>query len=239
MPLGQLVDDALRKFADRPFTFRSEYRPWKGTYGEVRELALRAAEGLARRGISSGDIVAFQLPNWVEAAITFYAVTYLGAVIVPIVHTYGPKEVAYILRRSDVALFVTADHFGSTDYLSHLDEIRADLPGLESVVVVGDGPLPRGTESFSALLEGPALAEPSWGDPTAPVVIAYTSGTTSDPKGVIHSDVTLMAEMGHQTTMRGAGGRVDGPRWSGRPSGTPAACTPHCSPPSPAGCPSI
>ena len=237
LPLGQLVDDSLRKFSDRPFTFRSEYRPWKGTYGDVRALALRAAEGLARRGISSGDIVAFQLPNWVEAAITFYAVTYLGAVIVPIVHTYGPKEVAYILRRSDVALFVTADHFGSTDYLAHLDEVRADLPGLESVIVVGDGPLPHRTESFAALLEAPALAEPSWGDPTAPVVIAYTSGTTSDPKGVIHSDVTLMAEMGHQTTMRGAGGRVDRPSLVGAPLGHAGGMYSSLLTPLPAGLP--
>lgn len=134
VPLGKLVDDSLRQFAGRPFTFRSEYRPWKGTYGEIRQLALRAAEGLARRGISSGDIVAFQLPNWVEAAVTFYAVTYLGAVIVPIVHTYVPKEVAYILRRSDVRLFVTADRFGSIDYLSPLDEVRSGLPALESVL---------------------------------------------------------------------------------------------------------
>jgi acyl-CoA synthetase len=161
LPLGKLVDDSLRQFADRPFTFRSEYRPWKGTYGEIRELALRAAEGLARRGISSGDIVAFQLPNWVEAAVTFYAVTYLGAVIVPIVHTYGPKEVAYILGRSDVRLFVTADRFGSTDYLSHLDEIRRGLPALESVIVVGDGPAPAGTENFNALLEAPLLGTPT------------------------------------------------------------------------------
>ncbi len=237
LPLGQLVDDSLQKFADRPFTFRSEYRPWKGTYGAVRELALRAAEGLARRGISSGDIVAFQLPNWVEAAITFYAVTYLGAVIVPIVHTYGPKEVGYILRRSDVALFVTADRFGHTDYLSHLDEIRADLPRLESVIVVGDGPLPAGTESFSALLESPALTAPAWGDPMAPVVIAYTSGTTSDPKGVIHSDVTLMAEMGHQATMRGAGGRVDRPSLVGAPLGHAGGMYSSLLTPLPAGLP--
>jgi acyl-CoA synthetase len=219
VPLGVMVDDSLRQFSDRPFTFRSDDRPWKGTYGEVRRLALQAAGALARRGISSGDIVAFQLPNWVEAAITFYAVTYLGAVIVPIVHTYGPKEVSYILRRSDVRLFVTADRFGSTDYLSALDGVRADCPTLESVIVVGDGPLPAGTESFAALLGGPELATPTWGDPHEPVVIAYTSGTTADPKGVIHSDVTLMAEIGHQTTMRGSVGRAARASLVGAPLG--------------------
>ena len=218
-PLGLLVDDALTRHAGVPFTFRSEVRPWRGTYGEIRRLALRTADGLARRGIGEGDVVAFQLPNWVEAAATFYAVTYLGAVIVPIVHTYGPKEVAYILRRSDVRLFVTADRFGSTDYLSQLDAVRAELPALESLVVVGDGPPPAGTESFTALLEGPELSAPSWGDPRGPVVIAYTSGTTADPKGVIHSDTTLRAEIGHQTTMRGSGGRSGRASLVGAPLG--------------------
>ena len=237
LPLGKMVDDSLLRFADRPFTFRSDSRPWKGTYGEIRQLALRAAEGLSRRGISSGDIVAFQLPNWVEAAVTFYAVTYLGAVIVPIVHTYGPKEVAYILRRSDVRLFVTANRFGHTDYLSHLDGVRADLPGLESVIVVGDGPLPGGTESFGALLDSPPLDTPSWGDPRGPVVIAYTSGTTADPKGVIHSDVTLMAEMSHQTTMRGSGGRPDAASLVGAPLGHAGGMYSSLLTPLPAGIP--
>jgi acyl-CoA synthetase len=237
VPLGRLVDDSLRQFADCPFTFRSEYRPWKGTYGEIRQLALRAAEGLARRGVTSGDIVAFQLPNWVEAAVMFYAVTYLGAVIVPIVHTYGPKEVAYILGRSDVRLFVTADHFGSTDYLSPLVEIRAGLPALESVIVVGSGPLPFGAENFTALLEGSALETPSWGDPREPVVIAYTSGTTADPKGVIHSDVTLMAEIGHQTIMRSSVGRADRSSLVGAPLGHAGGMYSSLLTPLPAGIP--
>jgi acyl-CoA synthetase len=237
VPLGRLVDDSLRQFADRPFTFRSEFRQWKGTYGEIRQLALRAAEGLARRGVTSGDIVAFQLPNWVEAAVMFYAVTYLGAVIVPIVHTYGPKEVAYILRRSGVRLFVTADHFGSTDYLSPLAEIRAGLPALESVIVVGTGPLPLGAENFTALLEGSALDTPSWGDPREPVVIAYTSGTTADPKGVIHSDVTLMAEIGHQTIMRSSVGRADRSSLVGAPLGHAGGMYSSLLTPLPAGIP--
>ena len=51
------------------------------------------AGGLRALGLGPGDVVAFQLPNWVEAAITFYACAMLGVTLVPIVHFYGPKEV--------------------------------------------------------------------------------------------------------------------------------------------------
>jgi acyl-coenzyme A synthetase/AMP-(fatty) acid ligase len=44
-----------------------------------------------------GDVVAFQLPNWMEAAAVFWASAFLGAAVVPIVHFYGRKEVGYIL----------------------------------------------------------------------------------------------------------------------------------------------
>ena len=52
-----------------------------------------------RRGVGPGDVVVFQLPNWVEAGITFWGAAYVGAVVVPVVHFYGAKEVGYILAR--------------------------------------------------------------------------------------------------------------------------------------------
>jgi len=58
------------------------------------------AGGLQELGLGPGDVVAFQLPNWVEAAVTFYACAMLGVTLVPIVHFYGPKEVGFILRQS-------------------------------------------------------------------------------------------------------------------------------------------
>ena len=62
-----------------------------------RAMARRLAAGLRARGVGAGDVVAFQLPNWVEAAATFWASAFLGAVLVPIVHFYGRKELAHIL----------------------------------------------------------------------------------------------------------------------------------------------
>src|SRR3954469_1942731 len=131
--LGALLAAGLTEAGDHPFDVRSDRKPYRGTLRDVDALARRAAAGMRARGIRSGDVVAFQLPNWIEAAVTFYAVTYLGAVVVPIVHFYGPKEVGYILKKTRVKALVTADRFGHQDFLANLATLRDTLPDLEWV----------------------------------------------------------------------------------------------------------
>src|SRR4051795_11917292 len=121
--LGQLLDRGLTERGDLDFCVHSATRPWSGTMRDVHERALRFAGGLRDRGVGPGDTVAFQLPNCVEAAVVFYASALLGAVVVPIVHFYGPKEVGYILGRTGVRAFVTIDRFGPTDYLAAMDRM--------------------------------------------------------------------------------------------------------------------
>jgi acyl-CoA synthetase len=202
--LGQLLDTGLQRHGQLPCRIHSRLRPWSGTLGEVRERARRVAGGLRDRGIRPGDAVAFQLPNWEEAAVTFYAACFLGAVVVPIVHFYGAKEVGYILRRTDVRALVTADRFGHLDHLATLEQLRPDLPGLELVAVVGD---PGGSGlPFDDLAAADPLDEPVAVDPAAPALVAYTSGTTADPKGVVHthrsagSEVRQLAAVQHPAT---------------------------------------
>ena len=74
--------------------------------------ARRLAAGLRERGVGPGDVVAMQLPNWMEAAASFWAAALLGAVVVPIVHFYGHKELAYILGDAKPKVFITAASFG-------------------------------------------------------------------------------------------------------------------------------
>src|SRR5207244_11373894 len=143
--LGEILATGLADGADLAFKVRSRSRPYSGTLGDVADLARRVAGGLRARGVGAGDLVAFQLPNWVEAAATFWATAFLGAVPVPIVHFYGPKEVGFILRQSGARVFVTADRFGHLDYLANLDTIRPDLPELALVAIVRDATLPRGS----------------------------------------------------------------------------------------------
>jgi acyl-CoA synthetase len=192
--LGAILADGLRDGAALPFTVRSERNPYRGTLGDVDALARRVAAGMRARGVKPGDAIAFQLPNWLEAAATFYAIAYLGAVVVPIVHFYGPKEVAYILKKTRVKALVTADRFGAQDFLANLDSMRGELPDLEWVAVVGGEPRP-GDLRFDELTADGSLAELSPVDPSDPALVAYTSGTTSDPKGVVHAHRTIGAEI--------------------------------------------
>lgn len=186
--------------ADPRLGFRiwSRTRPFRDDVGGVYRRALRLAGGLQRLGVGPGDVVAFQLPNWAEAAETFYGVAALGATLVPVVHFYGPKELRYILRESGARVLVTADRFGRQDFLTGLETLRPELPALEHVLVVraeAGAALPVGALGFEALADAPPLSEPVPVDPDWPAVVGYTSGTTASPKGVVHTHRSLVFEV--------------------------------------------
>src|SRR6185312_12992241 len=117
---------------------RSKVRPWDGTFADVDRAARSLAASLQARGVGPGDTVVFQLPNWVEAGITFWAAAYVGATVVPIVHFYGAKEVAYILRVTQPKVVITADRFGHADY----GQTYAELLSGPQWLVVGESALP-------------------------------------------------------------------------------------------------
>lgn len=113
-----------------------------------------------------------------EAAAAFWASAFLGAVVVPIVHFYGRKEVAHILSTAKPKVFVTTRRFGR---MTFQPELSADVP---IVALVGES-------SFDDLLDDEPMVGTVDTDPAAPALIAFTSGTTRDPKGVVHSHQTL------------------------------------------------
>jgi acyl-CoA synthetase len=192
--LGTVLAAGFAEAPDEIASFRSDVRPWKGTFAESADRARRVAGGLLAAGVKAGEPVAFQIPNWPEAAWLFWAIAFIGAVPVPIVHFYGPKEVGFILRQSGARFLVTADRFGHLDFVGNLETLRPALPALEQVWVVGDG-VPGDAQSYDVLLDGDPIDGPMQTDPSAPALIAYTSGTTADPKGVVHSHRTINFEI--------------------------------------------
>jgi acyl-CoA synthetase len=204
--LGTILAAGLADAPDNTIAVHSQIHPWRGRFADGYDLARRVAGGLRAAGVRPGDPVAFQLPNWVEAAATFWAVALLGAVPVPIVHFYGPKEVGFILEQSGSRTLITADHFGHLDFLANLDSLRPRLERLEQVYVVGDA-APAGTTPFASLAGADPVDGPAATDPSAPALIAYTSGTTADPKGVVHSHRTIGFEIRQLGAIQAKGGR--------------------------------
>lgn len=215
--IGELVAAGLSAMSDAAFNVHSAVRPWRGTIGQVDEAARRFAGWLASRGVGPGDVVLFQLPNWVEAAIVFWGASYAGAIVVPVVHFYGAKELGYIVQVTEPAVVVTADRFGNNDYLGSYAELLGRSEA--TWAVVGETPqddLPGGAIRFESLLESDPVTGLVPVDPDTPALIAFTSGTTSNPKGVVHSHRTLGFEARQLSGLSPVGGP---PTLTGAPVG--------------------
>ncbi|EME14383.1 AMP-binding protein [Rhodococcus triatomae] len=185
--IGDLLARGLAAAPDTEFRVHSATRPWSGTFGDVELVARKLAGGLRSRGVGPGDVVAFQLPNWMEAAAIFWASSLLGATVAPIVHFYGRKELEFILGDTKPTVLITAEGFGRTEF--H-EDLCADVAVVG--VVGGAGSHGRAFENLLATDPLPGVVAV---DPAEPALIAFTSGTTSSPKGVVHSHQTL----GHET----------------------------------------
>ena len=189
--LPTLLHDALTASSGQAFRVHSRSRPFSGTVGDVATLARRLSAGLARRGIAAGDPVAFNLPNSAEAATVFYGLALLGAILVPVGHTAGARELNHTLRESGARTLVV---WNQTDRPFAFDALAPDLARLEHVVAVGDAPSPASVIDFDDVVAGGLLDEPASVDPMQPAVIGWTSGTTGDPKGALLSHRALCAE---------------------------------------------
>jgi acyl-CoA synthetase (AMP-forming)/AMP-acid ligase II len=164
------------------------------TYGELLERVDRTAAGLQRLGVGAGDVVTIQLPNWIEFAYVFFACERVGAIANQIGPDFRSREVEYIVRFSESRAFVCPAAFKGFDYVDMIRSLRPQLAGLGAVLVLehaGD----RDTVSLDDLIYGPTPPPPLKSYRMAPDAVmrmAFTSGTTGNPKGVTHSFATTL-----------------------------------------------
>ncbi|MEE2662500.1 MAG: AMP-binding protein [Myxococcota bacterium] len=195
---GALAESA-RLEPDFPIVLHSLEHPGSLTLGSLHRDSLAMAGAFAARGVRHGDVVAVQLPNWTETAVAYLALATLGAVFVPIVHIYGPRETDWILDASGARMYLCPDRWGNLDFLDRLGKMRT-AEKLD-VVIVGDQ-VPAGATAWEELVaDAQEGFEPPPLDSRDPLLVVYTSGTTSDPKGVVHTHETFLAELRNMPQM--------------------------------------
>jgi fatty-acyl-CoA synthase len=186
------------------------------TYAALEAGAREAAQGMRALGVRRGDHVAVCMGNSAEWVQTFYGAALVGAVTVPVNTRFKADELRYCLSQADVKLLVVADRFLKIDFIAMLKEIcpavaRAlpdpALPALENVVVLGSD-VPRGALHYRDMLalgathDDPELREVT---PEDVLLIQYTSGTTSYPKGVMLTHDSMLRNAAYVAERFGCG----------------------------------
>ncbi|MEU7013368.1 AMP-binding protein [Streptomyces sp. NPDC046385] len=173
--LWELVERRAGLTPDRPVLLQGDRTL---TFGELRDRAERCAAGLYGEGVRPGTVVAWQLPTRIETAVLSFALARLGAVQTPVIPFYRDKEVGFALRESGAEFFAVPGVWRGFDHTEMARRLGA-----------------RGIlETYDALPDGdPAVLPPPPASGTDVRWIYWTSGTTSDPKGVLHTDRSLLA----------------------------------------------
>ncbi|MBV8068123.1 MAG: 3-phosphoshikimate 1-carboxyvinyltransferase [Candidatus Eremiobacteraeota bacterium] len=186
------------------------------TWQELREWIERTATLLLQLGVRPGECVAYQLPNCLEFVVVSLAILRAGAICCPLMPIFREREVAFCLRRSGARVLIVPDEARGR---RHADEIasllreasifRGELPlRLEHVVVCASGrkahPLPAGgyqngsvqwlrfQEAVQAVEPDSAALDARAGKADALAQLLFTSGTSGEPKGVLHRNDVLM-----------------------------------------------
>ena len=190
-----LADHALREAQSAPDRVAVVEGERSITYGQVLSEAYRLVGAFNALGLQPGDVISFQLPNWIETVAINVAAALAGIVVNPIVPIYRESEVRFILADSRARVFFIPQQFRNFDYPAMAQRLRRELPVLRAVVVVrGQAP---GLRTYDELLDlgGAERATRHRTDANAIKLLLYTSGTTGNPKGVLHSHNTITSEI--------------------------------------------
>jgi len=164
------------------------------SYAELNRAAERIALNLVRLDIRRGDVVSCQLPAWWQFVALHLACLKLGAVTNPLMPIFRERELEFMLGQTESKVFIIPREFRGVDHPAMVRRIRSKLPQLRHVLEIGG----QGADSFDAqLLQADRidqfrahLTRPSANDV---IQLLYTSGTTGEPKGVMHTSNTILS----------------------------------------------
>jgi acyl-CoA synthetase (AMP-forming)/AMP-acid ligase II len=210
-------------FGERPLILLG---PRRIGYAEADRLSARLARGLLAHGIAKGARVGLLAPNGPDWVVAWLAAARIGCVVVPINTFYKPRELHFVLRHADVHALLCVPRLLGNDYLERLEAAAPslaassareaalflpELPQLRRVFVFGgcdrawagsDGDLAAAGETTPGV-DARLLAEAErCVAPADPMVIVYSSGSTAEPKGAIHSHGAMLRHASNLNAFR-------------------------------------
>ncbi|MGZ5397097.1 MAG: AMP-binding protein [Mycobacterium sp.] len=165
-------------------------RRW--TYAQLNDDVDVVARGLMALGIDRGERVGIWAPNCPEWTMVQYATAKIGAILVNINPAYRTHELAYVLKQSGIRTLISATSFKTSDYVSMVDEVRAETPQLQKVLYLGTDDWRDLVDKADAISVDELRARLSSLDNNQPINIQYTSGTTGFPKGATLSHRNIL-----------------------------------------------
>ncbi len=204
---GLLPAEAARRWGDREALYFKDRR-W--TFAEFADEVDRVAKGLIALGVQPGEKVSLWMNNKPAWLFLMYAIPKVGGVLVPLNTRYRTDDISYVVAQSNSGTLIADDRSGPVDYLSMIAEVMPDLdagagseqelknfPDLRRVVFAGTSKL-SGSFSLDEVIDrGASVSDDALAaranavNPDELLLIGYTSGTTGDPKGVMHNHINI------------------------------------------------
>ncbi|WP_368680752.1 class I adenylate-forming enzyme family protein (plasmid) [Rhodococcus opacus] len=153
------------------------------TYAQLDVMGAKVAAWLLEHGVVRGDRILYYSENSIELLATYMGAARIGAVFAPVNATFKLREMTYVAENAQAAIA-----FVSADLLPEYQQFSLAAPELpKTIVVVGGEERSYTAHSFTTILDETAEAEIVDVDDAWPVLISYTSGSTSNPKPVLRS----------------------------------------------------